>query len=88
MRVVATFSIVGFDPKTGSLGVAVQSKFLAVGAIVPWARAGVGAVATQALAKTFEDTPEDLAGRLLAALETGQGAGETRGESSRRPCSP
>lgn len=50
-RTVATFSIVGFDPVTGELGVAVQSKFLAVGAVVPWAKAGVGAVATQALAK-------------------------------------
>jgi uncharacterized Ntn-hydrolase superfamily protein len=34
---VATFSIVAFDPETDSLGVAVQSKFLAVGALVPWA---------------------------------------------------
>jgi uncharacterized Ntn-hydrolase superfamily protein len=41
---------VGFDPETDSLGVAVQSKFLAVGSVVPWARAGVGAVATQAMA--------------------------------------
>jgi uncharacterized Ntn-hydrolase superfamily protein len=166
LRVVATFSIVGFDPETGSLGVAVQSKFLAVGAIVPWARAGVGAVATQAMAnfnygprglelmsrgktaaetvealistdderehrqlgavdaagraatftggecfewaggvtgehyaaqgnilvgqetvevmsKTFEYTPGDLAGRLLAALEAGQGAGgDSRGKQS------
>ncbi|HEX6710575.1 MAG TPA: DUF1028 domain-containing protein [Rubrobacter sp.] len=49
-RTVATFSIVAFDPETGSLGVAVQSRFLAVGSVVPWARAGVGAVATQALA--------------------------------------
>lgn len=45
-----TFSIVARDPATGDLGVAVQSKFLAVGAVVPWARAGVGAVATQAFA--------------------------------------
>lgn len=44
---VATFSIVGRDPENGDLGVAVQSRFLAVGAVVPWARAGVGAVATQ-----------------------------------------
>ena len=50
--VVATFSIVGFDPLTGELGVAVASKFLAVGSVVPWARAGVGAVATQAYANT------------------------------------
>ncbi|EYB66852.1 hypothetical protein DEIPH_ctg064orf0014 [Deinococcus phoenicis] len=42
-----TFSIVGRDPLTGDLGVAVASKFLAVGALVPFARAGVGAVATQ-----------------------------------------
>ena len=49
-EIVATFSIVAFDPETDSLGVAVQSKFLAVGSVVPWARAGVGAVATQAMA--------------------------------------
>jgi uncharacterized Ntn-hydrolase superfamily protein len=163
---VATFSIVAFDPRKEELGVAVQSKFLAVGAIVPWARAGAGAVATQAMAnfnygprgldlmsrgktaeetvealissdderehrqlgvvdargraatftgsecfewaggvagehyaaqgnilvgretveamaKTFEATAGDLAGRLLAALDAGQAAGETRGENSR-----
>ena len=166
MRFVATFSIIAFDPETGALGVAVQSRFLAVGSVVPWARAGVGAVATQALAnfnygprglqllsrgktaaetvealisadeerehrqlgvvdaagraatftggecfewaggvtgehyaaqgnilvgwetvealaKTFEDTPGDLAGRLLAALEAGQAAGgDSRGKQS------
>jgi uncharacterized Ntn-hydrolase superfamily protein len=49
---LATFSIVGFDPQTRDLGVAVQSKFLAVGAVVPWAEARVGAVATQAYANT------------------------------------
>ncbi|HEX2181251.1 MAG TPA: DUF1028 domain-containing protein [Rubrobacteraceae bacterium] len=71
MRVVATFSIVGFDPETGSLGVAVQSKFLAVGAIVPWARAGVGAVATQAMAN-FSYGPRglELLGRGETARET------------------
>ncbi|HPL54620.1 MAG TPA: DUF1028 domain-containing protein [Bacillota bacterium] len=47
---ISTFSIVARDPETGELGVAVQSKFLAVGAAVPWAKAGVGAIATQALA--------------------------------------
>lgn len=46
----STFSIVAFDPVNGDLGVAVQSKFLAVGAVVPWARAGVGAIATQSYA--------------------------------------
>jgi uncharacterized Ntn-hydrolase superfamily protein len=165
-EIVATFSIVAFDPETGSLGVAVQSKFLAVGSIVPWARAGIGAVATQAMAnynfgprglglmsrgktaretvealisadderehrqlgvvdaegraatftgdecfewaggvtgeyyaaqgnilvgretvtemaKTFEDTPGDLAGRLLAALDAGQQAGgDSRGKQA------
>jgi uncharacterized Ntn-hydrolase superfamily protein len=49
-KLVATFSIVAFDQETDSLGVAVQSKFLAVGSVVPWARAGVGALATQAMA--------------------------------------
>lgn len=44
----STFSIVAYDDNTGDLGIAVQSKFLAVGAIVPWAVAGVGAIATQA----------------------------------------
>ena len=43
-----TFSIVGFDEPTRSWGVAVASKFLAVGALVPWGRAEVGAIATQA----------------------------------------
>jgi uncharacterized Ntn-hydrolase superfamily protein len=42
-----TYSIVARDPKTGQLGVAVQSHWFSVGAIVPWAEAGVGAVATQ-----------------------------------------
>src|SRR3954470_21774751 len=45
-----TFSIVARDAETGDLAVAVQSKFLAVGAVVPWARAGVGAIATQSFA--------------------------------------
>lgn len=45
-----TFSIVALDRATGDLGIAVASKFLAVGAVVPWARAGVGAIATQAYA--------------------------------------
>jgi uncharacterized Ntn-hydrolase superfamily protein len=43
-----TFSIVALDPENGDLGAAVQSKYFAVGAVVPWARARVGAVATQA----------------------------------------
>jgi len=47
MRLVPTFSIVAHDPSTGDLGVAVQSRYFSVGAVVPWAEAGVGAVATQ-----------------------------------------
>ena len=45
---VSTFSIVAIDPATGELGVAVASRYFSVGAVVPWAMAGVGAVATQA----------------------------------------
>ncbi|MBI5034599.1 MAG: DUF1028 domain-containing protein [Chloroflexi bacterium] len=47
-----TFSLVAFDPKTKELGIAVESKFLSVGAVVPWASAGVGAIATQSWANT------------------------------------
>jgi len=59
------------DPATGDLGVAVQSKFLAVGSVVPWARASVGAVATQAWANSSYG-PEGL--RLMAAGWTAQEA--------------
>lgn len=45
-----TFSIIAYDPETGDLGVGVASKFLAVGSIVPHARAKVGAIATQSYA--------------------------------------
>ncbi len=48
----STFSIVAADPATGEAGVAVQSKFLAVGAAVPWVAADAGAIATQAWANT------------------------------------
>ncbi|TYD00177.1 DUF1028 domain-containing protein [Arthrobacter echini] len=60
-----TFSIVAVDARTGELGVAVQSKFLAVGAVVPYARAGVGAVASQA----FVDVT--IGSRGLDLLERG-----------------
>jgi uncharacterized Ntn-hydrolase superfamily protein len=50
--IVATFSIVAFDPNTREIGVAVQSRVVSVGAIVPWAKGGVGAIATQAAANT------------------------------------
>lgn len=66
-----TYSIVALDPATGDLGVAVQSKFLAVGAVVPWARAGVGAIATQSAANVTYG-PDGL-----ALLADGLGAEET-----------
>ncbi len=47
-RITATFSIVATDHVTGEVGCAVQSKYFAVGTVVPWVKAGVGAVATQA----------------------------------------
>ncbi len=50
MKNIATFSIVGKDAKTNEWGIAVQSKFLAVGSAVSWAKADVGAIATQAMA--------------------------------------
>lgn len=57
----STYSIVGADPEAGECGVAVQSKFLSVGAFVPWARGGVGAVATQAFAEvTYGNRGLDL----------------------------
>ena len=56
----STFSIVGYDPQAQEWGVAVQSKFLCVGAVVPWAKAGVGAVATQSYSNTSFG-PEGLA---------------------------
>jgi uncharacterized Ntn-hydrolase superfamily protein len=68
--VVATFSIVGRDPATGELGVAVASRFFAVGSVVPWARADVGAVATQSFANT------SFGWRALELLELGAGPEE------------
>jgi uncharacterized Ntn-hydrolase superfamily protein len=51
-KLAHTYSIVAWDPDNGDLGVAVQSKFPNVGGIVPWAKAEVGAVATQSLSNT------------------------------------
>ncbi len=59
----STFSIVAYDPQAQEWGVATASKFLAVGAVVPWARAGAGAVATQSYANVSYG-PEGL--RLMA----------------------
>jgi uncharacterized Ntn-hydrolase superfamily protein len=66
-----TFSIVGCDIGAQEWGVAVASKFLAVGAVVPWAEAGAGAVATQALANT------QYGPRGLVLLRGGASARET-----------
>ncbi|RDU37595.1 fimbrial assembly protein FimA [Neobacillus piezotolerans] len=66
-----TFSIVGFDPVEKEWGIAVQSKFLGVGAVVPWAKAGVGAVATQSYANTTYG-PKAL--ELMAAGKTAEEA--------------
>ncbi|MEO7794964.1 MAG: DUF1028 domain-containing protein [Thermoanaerobaculia bacterium] len=67
---VSTFSIVAVDPVTGDLGIAVQSKFPNVRAVVPWARAGVGAVATQSFAKiSFGTDGLDLLARGATAEE-------------------
>ena len=51
VRPVSTYSIVALDEETGQLGVAVQSHWFSVGTVVPWAKAGVGAVATQSIAE-------------------------------------
>src|SRR5688500_11859135 len=51
-EIISTFSIVARDPATGELGVAVQSRAFRAGAIVPYAKAGVGAIATQAAANS------------------------------------
>src|SRR5215472_8656930 len=65
-----TYSIVARDPGTGELGVAVQSHWFAVGPIVPWARPGVGAVATQA------NVESSYGPRALALMEDGADAAE------------
>jgi uncharacterized Ntn-hydrolase superfamily protein len=51
-KAIATFSIVARDSATAELGVAIASRFFAVGSVVPWAKADVGAVATQSYANT------------------------------------
>lgn len=77
-RPVHTYSIVARDPETGELGVAVQSHWFSVGSAVPWAEAGVGAVATQSfvdpsygklgleLMRVGRGAPQSLAGLLAA----------------------
>ncbi|MBG9542321.1 DUF1028 domain-containing protein [Cytobacillus firmus] len=65
-----TFSIIGYDQKEKEWGIAVQSKFLGVGAVVPFAKAGIGAVATQSYANT------SYGPRALQLMEEGKTAEE------------
>ena len=69
-RPVATYSIVAMDEATGELGVAVQSHWFSVGLLVPWAKAGVGAVATQSFVKV------DYGPEGLRLMESGMTADE------------
>jgi uncharacterized Ntn-hydrolase superfamily protein len=66
----ATFSICALDPATGEVGCAVQSRYFSVGSVVPWAKAGVGAVATQAAGVAAYGP------RVLGLLEEGLAPGE------------
>ncbi|TMC22944.1 MAG: DUF1028 domain-containing protein [Chloroflexi bacterium] len=81
-----TFSIVARDPQAGESGIAVQSKFLAVGAVVPWAKAGVGAIATQSWANTsYGPRGLELLASGLSVQETlAQLIGEDDGRASRQ----
>ena len=79
-RCISTYSIVGADPEKNEVGVAVQSKFLAVGNVVQWGKGGVGAVATQAWANASYGNrgiermeqgvhPEEIVKELIAGDE-------------------
>lgn len=69
----STFSIVACDTPNGEIGIAVQSKFLSVGAVVPWVRAGAGAIATQAFANTsFGPRALELLGRAVPPADVAQ----------------
>jgi uncharacterized Ntn-hydrolase superfamily protein len=75
-----TFSIAAFDPENGDLGIAVQSKFPNVGVVIPFARAGIGAIATQSYCNTSFGprglkllqkgaNPQDVVDELIAGDE-------------------
>ena len=82
LRPISTYSIVALDAETGQLGVAVQSHWFSVGTVVPWAKAGVGAVATQSIADPSygpkglalmeKGTPADEALQSLLAKDIGK----------------
>lgn len=78
IRPVSTYSIVAYDRETGQLGVAVQSHWFSVGPTVPWAEAGVGAIATQSFVEVSYGplglelikngkTPKEALGALVSA---------------------
>jgi uncharacterized Ntn-hydrolase superfamily protein len=69
-RLAHTYSIVARDPETGEMGVAVQSHWFSVGSVVPWAEAGVGAIATQSFVNV------SLGVRGLELLKKGKAAEE------------
>jgi len=69
-RPMHTYSIVARDPETGEMGVAVQSHWFSVGALCPWAEAGVGAIATQSFVNV------SFGPRGLALLQAGRSAAE------------
>jgi len=92
-----TFSIVAHDPDTASWGVAVQSRFISVGSVVPWAEPGVGAIATQAAANVAygidglkllrENVPAAEVVRKLTSADPGRderqlGVVDRRGEAA------
>ena len=82
LRPVSTYSIVALDAETGQLGVAVQSHWFSVGTVVPWAKAGIGAVATQSIAEPSygpkgltlmeQGIPADEALKSLLAKDIGE----------------
>jgi len=71
-RPISTYSIVALDEETGELGVAVQSHWFSVGFLVPWVKAGVGAVATQSFVKV------DYGPDGLELMESGMSAKEAK----------
>ena len=72
LRPAHTFSIVARDPRTGELGVAVQSHWFSVGALVTWAEPGVGAIATQSFVEP------GYGPKGLALMASGMSAPRTR----------